>query len=37
MIKITPILTLVFIAFLMTSCVESSKKYKNLQAQLDSQ
>lgn len=34
--KITPILTLVFIAFLMTSCVESSKKYKNLQAQLDS-
>lgn len=36
MIKITPILTLVFIAFLMTSCVESSKKYKNLQAQLDS-
>lgn len=34
--KITSILTLVFITFLMTSCVESSKKYKNLQAQLDS-
>lgn len=34
--KTTSILTLVFITFLMTSCVESSKKYKNLQAQLDS-
>lgn len=34
--KIIPILTLLFFAFLTTSCVESSKKYKNLQAQLDS-
>ncbi len=34
--KIIPILVLVFFAFSTTSCVENSKKYKNLQAQLDS-
>lgn len=34
--KIIPLLTLLFFAFSITSCVESSKKYKNLQAQLDS-
>lgn len=34
--KIIPILTLLFFVFFTTSCVESSKKYKTLQAQLDS-
>jgi len=34
--KIILFLTLLFFTFSVTSCVESSKKYKNLQAQLDS-
>lgn len=34
--NIIPILTLLFFLFSTTSCVESSKKYKNLQSQLDS-
>ncbi|MFA6769898.1 MAG: hypothetical protein WCR71_01840 [Bacteroidales bacterium] len=34
--KIIPILTLLFFVLSTTSCVESSKKYKNLQAQVDS-
>jgi hypothetical protein len=34
--KITTILTFVFILFSLTSCVERSKKYKDLQSKLDS-